>query len=154
MKVARFVALAGVCAGIMAFTAGCPGQQTNVFRLWIINASNEYQVTSVEISSTEDSDTRELLGDDMIPTNQTGVFTAVAVEDFENETVEVTIRGVSNNAKGVFDVSTTVEIPDPVNGRLTVPIVVEGDTSATYDGTYYPLSENAKIQMMLAGAGR
>lgn len=145
----RIFALTGLALSVAALTTGCPLRQANVFRIWVVNASDEYRVVSVEITSSEDSDTREVLGNGTIPTNQTGVFAAVSLDDFDNETISITIRGVVDNSKGVFDVESTVVIPDPVIGGLTIPIVVDGNTALTYEADYYPLNEESKLQMTL-----
>lgn len=145
----RILALSGLALSVAALTTGCPLRQANVFRIWVVNASDEYRVTSVEITSSEDSDTREVLGDGMIPPNQTGVFAAVSLDDFENETVSITVRGVADDEEGVFDVESTVVIPDPVIGGLTIPIVVDGVTPLTYEADYYPLDDESKMQMTL-----
>lgn len=145
----RIFALTGLALSVAALTTGCPLRQANVFRIWVVNASDEYRVVSVEITSSEDSDTREVLGNGTIRTNETGVFAAVSLDDFDNETISITIRGVVDNSKGVFDVESTVVIPDPVIGGLTIPIVVDGNTALTYEADYYPLNEESKLQMTL-----
>jgi hypothetical protein len=149
MSYLRTMALAMTAIILTGFLTGCPLRDTNVFRIWLVNASNEFEVTSVEIVG--ESVTREILGDGEVPTGETGVLAAIQVNDFDDETVTIIVRGVMDGAKGVFDAEASVEVPDPIVGGLTVPLVVTGDTSINYDVEYYPLSANAKLQMAIMG---
>lgn len=151
MRKLRAVALAMTGVVLAGFLTGCPLRDQNIFRLWVVNASNEFRVTSVEIQSNADDDTVEILGDGQVPVGETGVFAAVEVDDFEDEETTIVVRGVVDNSKGVFDAEASVVIDDPITLGITIPLVVTGDTSLTYDVEYYPLEANAKLQMGLTG---
>ena len=127
----KIIGMSLAIAGIAFMGTGCPAGGGSVIEIWLVNDSDEFEITSVVITNDSDASQSEELVSGNIPPNTTRRVLLATVESFTGSTATLDISG--------FSIATSVQIDEAIANGGVYPIVIKGDTALTFDAEYLPI---------------
>jgi len=152
MRLSKLLFSAAMGVFLTATLAGCPGQVTNTFEVWLINDSDEFTITSALLTNDSDeSEAMQLIDDSGVPVNVVRIVSDADAEMFEGSTATLTVEGQSASKGGP---TVQVQIDETIQPGDMFPIVVKGNSQLNYDGEFLPLEDETKLRKLVEQLSR
>jgi len=133
---------------LAATLAGCPGQGSDTFEVWLVNASRTSDIADVEMINDNDNTQRATLLQDRLALTTTRIISDVDVTLFEGHTatVEVTVDALVQGGGGsTVLVNVATQVDESIQAGDVIPIVVYGDHSGDINVEFAGLDPQSKL---------